>query len=231
MIRVNIVAEGKTELRFVNQCLNRYFGGNPMFHCRCVLTSTNTKLNYEHRGGLSTYSQAKNDIVKWMKEDKSAYVSTMFDFFRLPTDFPDYERAMNCQNHADSVQILEAALKSDIESELGLTSEKDQFIPYIQLHEFEALLFCDLTVLKYDYLEPDEVKSIDRLCQDTKNILPEQINHGAETAPSKRLMHALNYKKGDAPADWIDTITIERIRTKCPHFSDWLNSLQGLKEL
>lgn len=231
MIRINIVSEGQTELRFVKSCLNKYFAGNPVLDSRCILTSTDSKLNYEHRGGLSTYAQAKNDILNWLKEDRRAYVSTMFDFFRLPVNFPDYNRAMKCQDHLDSIRILEAAMQADITAELPFENVEKRFIPYIQLHEFEALLFCDISVLKYDYLEAHEIASIDRLYDETKDIPPEEINHGEKTAPSKRLLNALAYRKGDAPSEWIDAITIDKIKLRCPHFESWLNTLQALPEL
>ncbi len=231
MTRINVVAEGQSELRFVKQCLNRYFGGTPLADARCILTSTERKTNYEYRGGLSTYQHAKSDIIKWLKEDRQAYVSTMFDFFRLPSDFPEYQTAMRQKGHQESVQLLEAALLADIERELPQYDVAKRFIPYIQLHEFESLLFCDLNVLKYDYLEPDEVANIDKLQEETKRIPPEEINHGPDTAPSKRLLNILPYQKGDAPAEWIDVITIGKIREKCPHFSAWIEKLQSLPAL
>lgn len=231
MIRVNIVAEGQSELHFVKQCLNKYFNGAPLTDARCVLTSAEQKTNYEYRGGLLKYQHAKSDITKWLKEDRQAYVSTMFDFFRLPTDFPEYQAAISKKNHQESVQILEAALLADIEKELPECNVASRFIPYIQLHEFETLLFCDLDVLKYDYLEPDQVKNIDKLRVETQAIPPEEINHGPNTAPSKRLLNILPYQKGDAPAEWIDVITIAKIKERCPHFSAWIEKLQNLSEL
>ena len=231
MIRVNVVAEGQSELHFVKQSLNRYFGGRLCADARCILTSMNQKTNYEYRGGLTSYKHAKSDVTKWLKEDRQAYVSTMFDFFRLPSDFPGYQEAMLNPNHKTSVEILESAFLADIEAELPGIDIKNRFIPYIQLHEFEALLFCGLEVLKYDYLEPSEVASIDRLCAETKSIPPEEINHGPNTAPSKRLLRVLPYQKGDAPADWIDVITIPKIKEMCPHFSSWIEKLQSLSEL
>ncbi len=178
MIRINVITEGQSELRFVKNTLNQYFAGNPVLDARCVLTSTNRQSNYEYRGGLTSYGKAKRDIVNWLLSDKEAYVSTMFDFFRL--------------------------------------------------HEFEALLYTDIRVLKYDYLEDEEIRRIDRLYEETKNIPPEEINHGADTAPSKRIMQAVAYQKGDLPAEWLEFITIDRIREKCPHFSEWIERMKRI---
>ena len=80
MIRVNVVAEGKSELHCVKGPLNRYLGGKPILDSRCVLTSRAHGATREYRGGLVSYQKAKKDIVSWLKEDAQAYVTTMFDF-------------------------------------------------------------------------------------------------------------------------------------------------------
>lgn len=230
MIRINVVTEGQSELFFVKKNLNSYFNASPILDARCILTSRDTSTNYEYRGGLKSYAHARNDIIKWLKEDASAYVSTMFDFFRLPTDFPGYEDAIHCPTHEDSVRLLESRMQDDIESEVPPGAQK-RFIPYIQLHEFEALLFTDINVLKFEYFEDEDIRLIDRLYEATKNIPPEEINHGPETAPSKRLLKTVGYQKGETVTDFIDVITIERIRDKCPHFSAWLTQLSELPPL
>lgn len=229
MIRVNVITEGQSELRFVKHVLNHYFNGQLIFDARCVLTSKDRRSDYEYRGGMSSYISAKKDIQAWLLSDTDAYVSTMFDFFRLPPDFPKYEEAMKRTDRRESVEILETALKQDI---LNAVPDilPDRFIPYIQLHEFESLLFTDIRVLKYDYLTEDDIRNIDRLYEETKNIPPEEINHGAETAPSKRILHTVAYQKGDMPSEWLEVITIDRIREKCPHFSQWLGRLQSLAQ-
>ncbi|MBD5101895.1 MAG: DUF4276 family protein [Subdoligranulum sp.] len=230
MIRVNIVAEGKSELHCVKGPLNRYLGGKPILDSRCVLTSRAHGATREYRGGLVSYQKAKKDIVSWLKEDAQAYVTTMFDFFRLPVDFPEYEKAMQLGSHLDAVLALESAMKSDISSELPDLDVERRFIPYIQLHEFEALLFTNILVLKDDYINADDISSIDRLYAETKDIPPEEINHGADTAPSKRLLNAIGYQKGETVSSLIETITVGAIREKCPHFSAWLGQLQSLND-
>ncbi len=97
--------------------------------------------------------------------------------------------------------------------------------------EFEALLFTDIRVLKEDYVAPEELVQIEKLYEQTKEIPPEEINHGAETAPSKRLLAAVNYKKGETVSDLLEITGVPAIREKCPHFSEWLDTLQKLPEL
>lgn len=187
MIRVNVVAEGQSEMKFAKCSLNKYFGGSPLVSSRCVMTSKDSKTNYEYRGGLLKYQHAKRDILRWGKEDIASEM---------------YSQGIACR-----------------------------FIPYIQLHEFETLLFTDIKVLEYDYLEPEDIAKIHQLYEETRAIPPEEINHGAQTAPSKRLLRALNYKKGETVSELLEVIGIHRIRQKCPHFSEWIHTLQRLPKL
>ena len=227
MIRVNVVAEGKTEMKFAKELLNQFFGGKLIINARCVLSSRNNRTNYEHRGGLVNYRHAKNDILNWLKEDPSAYVTTMFDFYHLPRNFPDYECAIRCPTHLERVEHLELKMKADIDADLA-DSVQDRFIPYIQLHEFEALLYTDLSLLEDDYLNADDIGAIRRLREETAGIPPEEINNGAETAPSKRLLKAIHYEKGATPVAWLEKITIDKIASCCPHFSAWIEKLSKL---
>ena len=52
MIRINVVAEGQSEMIFAKRLLNDYFKGDLIVDSRCVLTSKEQKTNYEYRGGL-----------------------------------------------------------------------------------------------------------------------------------------------------------------------------------
>lgn len=227
MIRVNVVTEGQTEMFFVKRVLNQYFAGDPILDSRCVRTSRDRRTNREYRGGLTTYAQALNDISNWLKSDSDAYVTTMFDYYRLPNDFPQYAECMNCTSDLKRVVALERALAEDIYRRLpGVSSER--FVPYIQLHEFETLLFTDVTVLKKDYLDDRDISAIDDLYESTKMIPPEDINDGPETAPSKRLLNAIDYRKGELPAEWLNAITVEKVIEKCPHFAEWINQISQL---
>lgn len=225
MIRVNVVAEGKTEMKFAKELLNQFFCGKLIINARCVLTSRNNRTNYEYRGGMTNYARAKDDILNWLKKDRSAYVTTMFDFYGLPHDFPGYEDAMHCPTPLERAEYLELKMKENINADLA-DSVPNRFIPYIQLHEFEALLYTDLSLLEDDYL--NDIDAIRKLRKETADTPPEEINNGAETAPSKRLLKAIHYEKGATPVAWLEKITIDKIASCCPHFSAWIEKLSKL---
>lgn len=229
MKRVNVVVEGYSELFFVRQTLNKHFNGAILFDARCVRTSRDKRSNYEYRGGFANYQHAKDDIIRWLLRDADACVSTMFDFYALPRNFPGYEQSLKQSSHLKQVQFLEDEMKEDIWTDGRLKDmPQKRFIPYIQLHEFESLLYTDIRVLQYNYLDAADIKRIDALYDATKDTPPEDINNGPQTAPSKRLKDAVKYRKGDAPADWLETIGIGNIKSKCPHFSAWLEKLEGI---
>jgi hypothetical protein len=136
-IRLNITVEGRSEEKFVKNIISNHLGKyNISTDVRCVLTSRDKFKS--HRGGLISYVKAKRDIQTWMKEDNNSNVffTTMFDLYALPDDFPGYTESRKLVNPYDKVEYLENALKSDINN--------NQFIPYLQLHEFETFLFVNI---------------------------------------------------------------------------------------
>ena len=211
MIRLHIIAEGQTEEEFVNTILTDHLGYfNISTDVHCITTKrTRTSL---HRGGLVSYQKAKRDITLWLEQDKhpEARFTTMFDLYALPNDFPEFEEAQKRPDPYQKVKHLENALFDDISYSC--------FIPYIQLHEFEALILSD--PIKLEERFPDyqsKVQQLVSLCQTFDS--PELINDGQQTAPSKRIIQAIPRYKGakESVAPLIaKKIGLETIRQKCP---------------
>ncbi len=175
-IRLRIISEGQTEEAFVKRILAPHLGGFSVFaDARSVLTSRDKKGHKNCRGGLVSYSKAKADIKTWMKEDRRAECrfTTMFDLYALPGDFPGYADARRENDPYRKVQVLEDALKEDIDDR--------RFIPYIQLHEFEALILADAGKLDWEYLDHDA--PIRRLVDMVGNQNPELIDDTPEGRP------------------------------------------------
>ena len=185
---------------------------------------TSRKRGVKHRGGIGNYSKAKNDIMAWTKNDQNreAHFTTMFDLFRLPHDFPDYEDAKRASDPYQCVQTLEDALRDDI--------DHPRFVPYIQLHEFEALLLCDPQ--KLDAQFPDHGTEIGKLAKEVSTFdSPERINDGCQTAPSKRIINAIPADEGmkvSAGPLVAEKIGLVALRSKCRHFDEWLSELEAL---
>ena len=222
-LRLNFIVEGQTEERFVNNVLRDYLADLSIYaSAHCVTTRRDRRARHlTHRGGLTTYKHARDDIRRWMGEDGSggARFTTMFDLHRLPTDFPAYADAARKDDPYARVHILETALSHEI----GDT----RFIPYIQLHEFEALLFADLQKLVTQF--PENRAEIKRLVEATTGLSPELVNDGSETAPSKRITGAIpEYARRKASAGPIvaANIGLPVLQSRCRHFRQWLERLE-----
>jgi hypothetical protein len=220
-LRLNITAEGQTEERFVKTCLSDYLGNyNISTDVRNVLTSKNRLKHF--RGGLINYPKARRDIQTWLKHDRdnNVFFTTMFDYYALPEDFPYFEESAKIQDPYDRVRFLEKKFEEDINDH--------RFIAYIQLHEFEALLFSNPEILSEYYFEYK--KEVDGLIEIAKEFAnPELINDKPETAPSKRIKKLIPpFNKVNIGAIAICKIGIENLMQSCKHFNDWITKLESL---
>lgn len=221
-IRLNITVEGLTELGFVSKILTPYLGNFQIStDARAVMTSK--EKSKTHRGGLISYEKAKKDITTWLKEDANpeARFSTMFDLYALPKDFPEYETAQKLNDPYKKVRFLEEAMWKDIDDR--------RFIPYIQLHEFEALVFADPKNLELEYFENEKaIRELEKQLEAFGGN-PELINEGKETAPSKRIKSLIpEYDKAGSGAIITNFAGMDFLRKKCLHFGEWISQLENL---
>jgi len=220
MIRLNITAEGFSEERFVSDILRPHLlNFNVYAEVRKVLT--NRKLR--KRGGIVGYGKFKNDVTQWFKECPDVYHTTLIDLYGLDTDFPGHKTTKHLQPYA-RVNEMEKLLKDD----LGF----GRFIPYIQLHEFEALMFSDTVELEnwlslYNNIPKN---CFTKIRSSVPNNNPELINEGPQTAPSKRILSLCDsYDKVDDGILILKEIGLKKLRTECSHFNEWLLILENLK--
>ena len=221
-IRLHVTSEGQTEEAFVKRILARHLGAFNVFaDARSVLTSRDKKAHKHYRGGLVSYTKAKADIETWMKQGghTECRFTTMFDLYALPDDFPGCTDARKENDPYRKVQVLENALKKDIGDR--------RFIPYIQLHEFEALILADAAKLDWEYLDRDA--PIRRLVDMVGNQNPELIDDTPQGAPSKRILDELpEYDKVNSGVLVAEKIGMQTMKTKCSHFRTWVELLEGL---
>jgi len=221
---LDILCEGQTEELFVTKVLKPFLS-NLGWVVKSRLLVTSKKKNA--KGGMISYQQAKGDLIKWIdevsqKRNETHYFTTMFDWYALPTDFPGYQDASRIQDVYLQVEKIENEFSKDI--------IYSRFIPYIQLHEFEALLFCDIEKLEKDY--PNSKKEISELAKIlfAYNNNPELINSSQATAPSHRIINALKrkykYNKPRSGSSVTASIGLDKLRNKCMHFNFWLEKIE-----
>lgn len=232
IIRATVICEGQSEDAFVKRILSPYIlsatDNRVLLQPRIVVTLMDRRKGKKYTGGLVSFSKAWGDISKTIREGLP--VATMFDFFQLPGSFPGYSDINAFHNDREKAEYLEKCLYQKVMHDFP-SYPKGYFIPYLQLHEFETLFFCDLTRLKDGYLSQGEQKAIDHLIKSVKGIAPEDINNGPDTAPSKRLLNTVAYHKGENASDILEKIGIEKMISMCPHFCAFVNALKGLANI
>ena len=218
MIRIRLLVEGQTEEAFVNETLAPHYARQGIY-----LDAIIVRTSLGHKGGVVSYAKIRPQITRLCKQDQGAYVSTLFDLYALPQDFPGKTDAALAQHEtgARKAAMLERALAADI--------GQPRFIPNLLVHEFEALLFSNLNAFK---TWVDDDCTVERLLAGTGGRAPEDINDAPATAPSRRILAAMNgYQKTlHGPLIAID-IGLDTIRARCPHFDGWLKKLEALPPL
>lgn len=217
MKRLVIIAEGDAEESFVNNILSPHFVSLGLFNTiQCFKIK-------KSNGGISKYSDVKKDIINTLYEN-DVIVSTMLDFYRLPSSFPGKKESATIPSHLQQTELIEKRLKEDIESTQGY--EFGNLIPYIQLHEFEALIFSSINGVDALF-ESSEFKRKDLLqvIQDFPN--PEDINDLPNTAPSVRLTKLIpGYEKVLYGIEILQQHGMPTLLAHCPHFRDWISKLE-----
>ncbi len=219
MVRLHVVVEGQTEEAFVRNVLCPYMGRyDVIMVARCVETSR--KGGIKRRGGIRGYSKLRRDLMRWMKEDANpeARFSTMIDLYSLPADFPGYEESRRIPELFRRVEYLETCFSEDVDDR--------RFVPYLQLHEFEALLFADAS--KFVFAFPDRQGTVDQISAIRSSFpSPEHIDDGENTAPSKRIREVFpDYDKVAFGPVIAAKIGIETLVRECSHFAAWIDRLK-----
>ena len=224
VVELYAVVEGVSEQNFVEQILAEPFAR------RGIYISATRVGKPGHKSGIGPWERARKDILNFLRQGKPGrpvYVTTMFDFYRMPHTWPRRADAATMAAPQKAVLVEDALLK-DVAShfpEMNL----ERFIPYVQVHEYEALLFSSTETLISEF--PDRAREINALIKQTGDAEPESINDGPSTAPSKRIEALIPEYAGRKPSASVNVlreIGIDTIRHRCPHFDSWLFRLESL---
>ena len=205
---IYFIAEGATEVQFIENSLRLYFAEKNIYDIRAF-----------NMGGSNSYSRYHNDVSTFLKRENDIIVTSLIDFFRLQTDFPGYDAAKKLNGGARQIEFIESKISEKI--------NHPRFVPYIQLHEFEGLLFTDMK--GFNQIPGCDAKSLTALKLIVDGYAnPELINDGYETAPSKRLKRIIaGYNKPLYGAYIALENGLASIINKCPRFKAWLIKLEA----
>ena len=168
------MTEGQSETNFVKKVMTPYFAGSCILIPITVITKTDHRHGKTYKGGVANYNQIRNTLIKTLassSKSKNSFVTTMFDFYRLPADVPGVTEAEKINDPYRKVEFIEREiLKAE-------SCNGDFFFPYIELHEFEAMLFADVERLEEAYFEYDLTHSHDNHVGGNDH-LPEAVGQG-----------------------------------------------------
>ena len=197
MVRVGISVEGVTEERFVKMVLSPYLASKQI-HVTAISMGGDVKLD-----------RIKAELKKIAHHFD--YVSTFYDFYGFKG------KAEN-----ETKDTLEQKIQESVHDSI-----QTKTIPYIQMYEFEGLLFSSPQKIASNLRDNQLTAWAESILADF-NADPEKINDSKKTAPSKRLEGNTIYRKTTHGPNIAKDIGIKAIRMKCTGFDTWISSLEGL---
>jgi hypothetical protein len=217
MKRILILCEGQTEETFVTRILAPHLQQFEKILIPKVLTTKKVKSGREFHGGITSYAHIRRDLKHLLRDTNAICITTMLDYYGLPNDFPGKESL-----HGETPYLRVAALEQAFAKDIG----EPRFLPYLMLHEFEALLFVDLNAVietLVSQITSQEFGDLNRFSS------PEEIDDGVHTHPAARLQQRLRgYRKALHGPLAVERIGLPRLRARCPHFDEWLKKLESL---
>jgi len=221
--RLHVIVEGQTEEGFVKRVLAPHLQRHSVYANVILVPNKPGARLRKHRGGIGSFAAPREIIKRKLYGDTTAYTTTMFDYYGLPKDFP----GLSSDDLPYSTRV------NRIEQELALTfDESPRFTPYLQVHEFEALLFSDVetlhrTISALAGSSPLQLEELNQLVAQFET--PEGIDDGPDTAPSKRLQKYFpGYQKVPFGELIAESIGLHTLRAACPHFDSWVTRLEAL---
>jgi hypothetical protein len=179
-----------------------------------------------HKGGNVTTARMAHDVrIRLIKDTQSA-CTTFFDYYGLASDFVGKQESYRVTDSAQKADIVEKALAAHVLSQTDDTAIR-RFIPYVQMYEFEGLLFSEPQKLAKGFNAQDIT---DELVEIRSNFrTPEEINNSPETAPSKRLLKVVpGYDKPFHGSLAAIEIGLLSMRKECKRFDAWVAALEKL---
>ncbi|MXN91311.1 DUF4276 family protein [Flavobacterium sp. Sd200] len=215
------IVEGETELEFVNKVLIPYLYSQGL---QCHIQGYPITMSGGGHG-FNNIQHFINTITPVLNYKSEPVVTTLIDYFRLnsETKLPGYGGCHRLNATDDKVAYLENCLNQVVQS----VKEYRFFIPYIQKHEMETLLFANPE--EGFAFESDAILNrVLEVYNQYANI--EDINGTEYGAPSKRLqdIYKADGKRYEKIVDGIEIAeltTINMMLEKCPRFRKWVATL------
>ena len=220
MSEVVVIVEGLTEKIFIKDMITPYLAQRGIYVTPTEVSKPGQK------GGDVRFARVKHDLELHLKQRRDTFVTLFVDFYGIGNDWPGIEEARRKKIPAKIAEAVNTATMEAVQSLFGQTDPNRRFIPFVAVHEFEALLFSDAGILAAELgIKPEKVVAILRECGE-----PEKINNSSETAPSKRLesLSGDRFKKTSTGIAIARAVGLSKMRAACPLFDAWISTLENL---
>lgn len=172
-----------------------------------------------HRGGRVTIGRLVDQVSREYCD--AGRVTTLVDFYGFK------DRAGRSRAEVEDAILDGVRNKTE---DAGRRFDARFVLPYLQMHEFEGLLFSDIEQFKV-VLDGwnDGARNALRSIRDAFDT-PEDINDSPETAPSKRILEIFGkgaYSKTEHGPLIAKETGLAEIRRQCPRFDEWIGKLEA----
>lgn len=212
--RLLVLVEGHTEVTFVNAILRPHLG------------NADIRATMIGKGGINKWDPAKREILRFLKQDTNLIVTTIVDYYGLPSNWPGKVEADGMAHDEKAPHIQKNILES-IGTEYKDYKLSDRLFPFVMMHEFESLLFSDCDALASAVGRPAIRDELQRVKDQFDT--PEHINNSFDTKPAKRILNIFpDYQKVLHGSIAAKSIGLKKMRAECPHFNSWITKLEQL---
>lgn len=230
MSRVHVLVEGSTEEQFIKQVLAPHLASSGVFADVSILHTKRRKSGETWSGGAVRLDRVIANIEPLLGDSSADFVTTMFDYYALPADFPGLSQARTLSGAKDRALAVEAQLdKTVLQGVAGAdVAGKVRFASHLSMHEFEAFLFVDPKVTASSLGQPDQEPRVRAEANPFSS--PEDINDSPQTCPSHRIESMFGqYDKPYYGRLIAQRVGLDRLRSTCLHFDAWVTMLEGLR--
>lgn len=201
MIRIGLAVEGDTEVKFIEEVIAPQY-----FEKQCYFQPVDME------GNVSVDRLAS----------KMLNLGHTFDAVTSLVDFYGFKKKGD-----RSAAELEKELQERLIKQLDRRIDSRFVFPYVQVHEFEGLLFSEAEPFGQLFGHAGLVDALQTIRNEFGS--PEDITDSVDTAPSKRLEQLIpGYRKNLFGARLAAAIGLACIREQCPRFDGWMAHIDGL---
>ncbi len=219
-IEINAIVEGKTEQLFIQTILGPWLAQRNIYMTPIIISKPGQK------GGDVKFARAKNDIELHLKQRSDTFLTLFVDYYAIKSDWPGLDEAKKQITPFDKAREINTATKNRVNALFSDYHSDRRFIPYIAMHEFEAMLFSRPEILADQIQVP--LSRIEKILTECGE--PEKIDDNPHSAPSKRLEDlSSRFKKITTGIAVAKAIGLISIRGKCPVFNHWLTKIEQLQ--